>query len=174
MNLKEIKLELLSEYNLCEAKKIDRDDISETFVDNVDVLMDYTRYGLEHNCKGHTYIIRYSGVVIGVILLGEAIKWETDPAEMQDEPFYRLMGFVIDKQYRGLGIGEYVLEKVIESCYQEFGIRPIALGCHKDNIRAAKFYMECGFKKLNVMEGNDYYYLRYPNTKNYNMEADNS
>lgn len=99
MNLDEIKLELLSKYNLYEAKKIARDDISEMFVDNVDVLMDYTQYGLKHDCKGHTYVIRYSGVVIGVILLGEAIEWESDPVEMKDEPFYRLMGFVIDKQY---------------------------------------------------------------------------
>lgn len=47
-------------------------------------------------------------------------------------------------------------------CYQEFGVRPIALGCHKDNHKAEKFYVCHGFKKTDVMEGNDYYYLRYP------------
>ena len=42
------------------------------------------------------------------------------------------------------------------------GVRPIALGCHKDNHKAEKFYIRHGFKKTDVMEGNDYYYLRYP------------
>ena len=165
MELKEISLELLSETNLDEARKLNRDDISENFVDNVDTIMEYTDYGIEHNCKGHTYVVRYSGSVIGVILLGEAIEWETDPPEMKNEPFYRLMGFVIDKAYRGLGIGGYVLEKVIKDCYKEFGVRPIALGCHKDNYKAVQFYMRHGFHKVDAMEGNDYYYLRYPNEK---------
>lgn len=162
MNLQKIKLELLTEENLDEARKIQRDDIPEAFVDNVDVIMDYTQYGLEHNCKGHTYVVRYDGTVIGVILFGEAIAWKTDPPQMKNEPFYRLMGFVIDARYRGLGIGAYVLEKVIDNCYHDFGVRPIALGCHKDNYKAAQFYIMHGFKKLDAMEGNDYYYLRYP------------
>lgn len=42
--------------------------------------------------------------------LTEAIEWETDPPEMKREPFYRLMGFVIDKKYRGKGIGSKALE----------------------------------------------------------------
>ena len=165
MNVQDIALELLTEINFEEARKINRKDISESFVDNIDTIMELTRYGLEHNCKGHTYVVRYKESLIGVILLGEAIEWETDPPEMKGIPFYRLMGFVIDKQYRGLGIGEYVLEKVIENCYRDFGVRPIALGCHKDNHKAAKFYLNHGFNKLDVMEGNDFYYLRYPNEK---------
>ena len=81
---------------------------------------------------------------------------------MKKIPFYRLMGFVIDNRYRGQGIGAYVLESVIDMCYREFGVRPIALGCHKDNHKAEKFYIRNGFEKTDVMENNDYYYLRYP------------
>lgn len=73
-----------------------------------------------------------------------------------------LMGFVIDRRYRSLGIGGYVLEKAIDNCYSEFGVRSVALGCHKDNHRAAAFYTKHGFGKTDAMEGNDYYYLRYP------------
>ena len=87
--------------------------------------------------------MKYNENSIGLILLGEAIPWETDPPEMSKEPFYRLMGFVVDKKYR------------------DYGKRPIALGCHKDNIQAERFYLRHGFKKTNVMEGNDYYYLRF-------------
>ena len=79
---------------------------------------------------------------------------------MRREPFYRLMGFVVDRQHRGRGIGGEILEKTIQIVYRDFGRRPIALGCHKDNTRAERFYLRHGFKKTNAMEGNDYYYLR--------------
>ena len=165
MNCKDIQFEPLTGDNISAVRAIHREDISEDFVDGVDTIMELTQYGIDHNCLGHTYAIKYKGVYIGVILLGEAIPWETDPDEMKETPFYRLMGFVIDNRYRGQGIGTYVLESVINMCYQEFGVRPIALGCHKDNYRAEKFYIHHGFKKTNVMENNDYYYLRYPSVQ---------
>ena len=96
-----------------------------------------------------------------MILLGEAIPWETDPEEMKKEPFYRLMGFVIDNRYRSQGIGSKVLQMVIEAIYGEYGARPIALGVHKDNRGASRFYEKHSFKPTNTMEGNDIYYLRY-------------
>ena len=78
---------------------------------------------------------------------------------MSKEPFYRLMGFVVDKGYRGCGIGGEILEKTIQLVYRDFGKRTIALGCHKDNIQAERFYLRHGFKKMDVMEGNDYLLL---------------
>lgn len=85
------------------------------------------------------------------------------PEEMKGVPFYRLMGFVIDKRYRNNGIGGCVLESEIKRIYDEFGVRPIALGVHKDNMGAERFYLRHGFRKTESMEGNDDYYLRYPN-----------
>lgn len=55
------------------------------------------------------------------------------------------------------------MEKTIQFVYRDFGKRSIALGCHKDNTRAEHFYLRHGFKKTDVMEGNDYYYLRLTN-----------
>ena len=72
------------------------------------------------------------------------------------------MGFVFDNRWCNQGIGGYILEKVIADIYQEFGVRPIARGVHKDNCSAAHFYTKHGFRKTDVMEGNDYYYMRYP------------
>lgn len=157
-----IELELLTEQNIDAVCAIHREDIPDSWVDNADTLWELTRYGLAHQCIGHTYAIKNADTYIGVILLGEAIPWETDPKEMDGVPFYRLMGFVIDQRYRSKGIGGQVLELVIDTIYQEFGIRPIALGVHKDNHRAARFYEKHGFKPTNAMEGNDLYYLRYP------------
>ena len=157
-----LKIELLSKQNLDAVRAIHRKDIPESWVDSADTLWELTQYGLEHNCIGHTYAVKYGEAYIGVILLGEAIPWETDPKEMDGVSFYRLMGFVIDSRCRGKGIGSQVLELVIKAVYSEFGIRPIALGVHKDNYGAARFYKKHGFKPTNVMEGNDIYFLRYP------------
>ena len=155
------KFEELTHDNYQYACAIKRDDIPEAFVDTASTIMNITDYGIQHNYIGHTFLVRMDEKYVGLLLLGEAIPWETDPPEMKKEPFYRLMGFVIDKEHRGCGIGGEALEKAIECVYQEFGKRPIALACHKDNIRAEYFYLQHDFKKTDVMEGNDYYYLRF-------------
>lgn len=157
-----ISLELLTEQNIDAARAIRREDIPESWVDNTDTLWELTQYGLDHNCIGHTYAVKYEDAYIGVILLGEAIPWKSDPKEMKNEPFYRLMGFVIDSRYRNQGIGGEVLETVIDAIYREYGVRPIALGVHKENQGAARFYGRHGFSAVDAMEGNDRYYLRYP------------
>lgn len=152
----------LTHDNFPAVRKINRDDIPEAFVDTVDTIMEITDYGRDHGCLGHTFAVEMSGKYIGLVLLGEALPWKTDPPEMSERPFYRLMGFVIDQAFRGNGIGGAVLEKTIETVYQEFGPRPIALGCHRDNERAARFYTRHGFLKTEYRESEDFYYLRYP------------
>ena len=121
----EIELYELTHENLDSVSKIDRSDISEAFVDTVSTIMEITDYGVSHHCIGHTFAVKYGNTYIGLILLGEAIAWETDPPEMSSEPFYRLMGFVVDKRFRGKGIGGKVLEMAISRVYEEFGERPI-------------------------------------------------
>lgn len=157
-----IALEPLSDANIEGVRRIQRDDVSEAFVDTADTIIKLNQYGIDPYCKGHTYASRRADEYIGVILIGEALAWESDPEEMKGVPFYRLMGFVIDKRYRSIGVGGYALEKAIEMVYHEFGVRPIALGVHRDNIGAERFYINHGFRKNAAMDGNDYYYLRYP------------
>jgi RimJ/RimL family protein N-acetyltransferase len=153
-------LEELTHSNFQNAQEIQRDDIPKSWVDSVETLMEITDYGVEHKCIGHTFLVKSNGRCIGILLLGEAIPWDTDPVEMKNEPFYRLMGFVIDKSYRSKGFGGEILEMAINEVYQDFGKRPIALGCHKENTRAAVFYEKHGFKRTGVFEGNDEYFLR--------------
>ena len=167
-----ITLELLTEANIDAVRAIHREDIPVSWVDDADTLWELTQYGLEHNCIGHTYAVKYGDTYIGVILLGEAIPWETDPEEMKRKPFYRLMGFVIDNRYRSQGIGSKMLERVIDTIYAEYGERPIALGVHKDNYGAARFYEKHGFNKTDAMEGNDAYYIRYPRERMYFVETE--
>ena len=164
--MENIHLRLLTDDMERAVRAICRDDISEAFVDNAETIIDLHHYGLEHGCLGHTFAIYADEACVGVLLLGEAIPWETDPPEMKGVPFYRLMGFVLDKAYRGQGIGAYALEEAISWCYRDFGVRPIALGVHKDNHGAERFYLRHGFVKTEYMEGSDYYYLRYPQNEN--------
>ena len=158
----EITFEQLTHQNFSAARALDRDDIPESFVDTAATIMEITDYGYENNLIGHTYLILCDGRYAGLILLGEAIPWDTDPPEVHQQPFYRLMGFVISREFRGKGVGGEALEKTIAKVYEDFGVRPLVLGCHKDNPKAAAFYERHGFQKTDYMEGNDVYYLRYP------------
>lgn len=160
MSLFSLTLEPLTQENLPLARAIRREDISEAFVDTADTIWELTRWGLEHHCQGRTFLVMAGERCIGMILLGEAIPWETDPPEMAAEPFYRLMGFVLDQRYRGQGMGGQALELAIERVYQEFGPRPIALGCHMDNHGAERFYLRHGFVKTPYREGDDFYYIK--------------
>lgn len=155
-----LRFEELDHNNLNRARMIDRSDISEDFVDTVDTLMELTDYGVKHKCIGHTFLINAGDRPISAILLGEAIPWETDPPQVKETPFYRLMGFVIDKAYRGQGLGKIILDEAIRRVYSEYGVRPIVLGCHKDNLKAAAFYERFGFTKTDYSERNDIYYIR--------------
>jgi RimJ/RimL family protein N-acetyltransferase len=157
--LMNIEFEELTHENFYEASEINEDDVPSQYIDTVEELMDFTDYSLEHHYPGHTYLVKSDGVCVGIILLREAIPLETDPPQVWQEPFYRLMGFVIDKKYRDKGIGGEALEKAIECVYRDFGIRSIVLGCHKDNRRAAAFYEKHGFVKTEYMRDDDYYYL---------------
>ena len=156
----EITLEQLTHGNYSHALEINRDDIPEAWVDNAAYLMDLTDYGEEHHLIGHTYLARLGTRYIGIILIGEAIPWDTDPDEMKGRPFYRIMGFVVDRNYRSRGIGGEILEKAVRQVYDEFGPRPLALGVHRENSRAGEFYKRHGFRPTGVYEGNDEYYLR--------------
>lgn len=156
----EIVLEQLTHDNYPHALEINRDDIPEEWVDGAASLMEVTDYGAEHHLLGHTYLACAEGRPVGLIMIGEALPWPTDPDEMKGKPFYRVMGFVVDKEYRNRGIGGEILENAIARVYSEFGERSLTLGVHKDNTRVGRFYERHGFQRTGVYEGNDEYYLR--------------
>lgn len=155
-----ITLEVLNRENQAEALGIDRADISLNFVDSVEDIIELTRYGEVHGCIGHTYLIRCGGRCVGIILMGEGIPWEVDPPQIAGKPFYRIMGFIIDREYRRRGIGSYALEEVIGRIYREFGSRPIVIGCHEDNGAAMKLYQKHGFVNTFAMDKDDYFLIR--------------
>ena len=55
------------------------------------------------------------------------------------------------------GVGGVIfIGMLVKLIYDEFGVRPIALGVHKDNIGAEHLFLILGFRKTAVMEGHDY------------------
>lgn len=157
-----IQLKQITNTNRSDVLNIDRTDISEDWVDSVQTILDLTQYGLEHGCTGHTYAIYTEEACIGIVLMGEGIPWDCDPPEVKHIPFYRIMGFILDKAWRGKGIGGQVLEMVIERIYAEFGPRPILLGVQKNNRRAAAFYLRHSFHPTDAWDEDDRFYIRYP------------
>ena len=157
---KDFCLQALTFENCEKAYEIDRTDIPEAFVDDVPTLIETLKFGFENNLKGHAFLITKGNRAIGTILLGEGLYCENDPEELKDKPFYRLVFFVLDRNFRGKGLGSRILESTIEKVYNDFGIHPIVLGVHKDNEKAARFYLKNGFIKTSCMDGDDYCFIR--------------
>lgn len=157
-----IRLEVITNNNRADVLCIDRSDISDDWVDSIPAILDLHQYGLDHGCIGHTYAIYTENTCIGIILMGEGFPWSCDPKEVAYTPFYRIMGFILDKAWRGKGIGGRVLEIVIKRIYAEFGPRPILIGVQQDNTRAATFYLQHAFVPTDAWDEDDRFYIRYP------------
>ncbi len=82
------------------------------------------------------------------------------PRRSNVSPIIGFMDFVMDRAYRGLGLGGAVLEAAIARVCQDFGPRPIVLCCQEDNRRAAAFYERHGFHRTEYRDDDDFYYLR--------------
>lgn len=158
----EIQLSVLDDRSRADVLTIDRSDVGEDWVDSIPHILELTQYGLEHGCIGHTFAIYAEHACVGIILMGEGIPWACDPAELAGVPFYRIMGFMLDRKWRSRGIGGQALEMVIDRIYSEFGPRPILLGVQVDNTRAAHFYERHGFTATSAMDEDDRFYIRYP------------
>ena len=142
--------------------RIDRSDISEDWVDSIGDIMTLHRYGLEHRLFGHTYAIYEGDACVGMLLIGEGIPWACDPPELAGIPFFRLMGFVIDRHCRGRGVGSLALETAIRAVCEEYGPRPVVLAVQEDNHRAMHFYEAHGFRRNPARDEDDVYFIRYP------------
>lgn len=155
-----VDLEELTLENFEVVGQIIRDDIPEEFVGDIEELLENMEFGIENHMKGNAFLITADEAYVGYLMIGEAIPWPTDPPELKGKEFYRLMFFVMDRDFRKSGIGGEALEMAIQSIYDQFGKKPIVLGCHKDNKKAERFYVRHGFRKTEYMENDDYYMIR--------------
>ena len=157
-----VRLEFVCERNIPDVLCIRRDDVSEDVVDSIPHILELTQYGLDHGCLGHTYAVYADGACAGILLMGEGIPWACDPPELRGVPFYRIMCFVVDVQYRGHGVGSQALEQAVAAIFAEYGPRPVVLAVQDENRRAMRFYEAHGFRPNPARDEDDCYYIRWP------------
>lgn len=155
-----VELEILSAANRQEVLKIDRSDIPLDYVEDISETLMQSDYGDEHHLRGHCYVVRCDGACVGVLLIGEGIPWDCDPEKIRETFFYRILGFVMDKRYRGRGVGSGAMEQAIQNIYAEYGPAPIVIECHRENTKAIAFYEKHGFRNTHFAENADFYFIR--------------
>lgn len=155
-----VQLELLNKENEKQVLAIDRDDIPESFVENMEYTIKLSHYGNQHGLNGFCYAIKFDENYVGLILIGEAIQGDADPDEIKNSTFFRLSGFVIDQNYRDMGIGSQALELTLISIYDKYGNVPILLECHHNNEKAIRFYEKMGFINTNKLYNDDYFMIK--------------
>ena len=63
---------------------------------------------------------------------------------------------IVDPSKRGLGIGIYLLDKMIELAIQKYNVKEIRLVCFTTNVNALLFYTKYGFKPYEIKPRKDY------------------
>lgn len=155
-----VELEALCKDNRKQVLAIDRSDIPLDYVEDVAETIRQSEYGDKHHLRGHCYAIKYGEACVGIMLIGEGIEWDCDPEGIKGTFFYRILGFVMDRRYRGMGIGSTAMEQAIQNIYTEFGPAPIVIECHRENKKAIAFYEKHGFRNTYVKENTDFYFIR--------------
>lgn len=155
-----VRVEPLNEHNESFLRKIDRSDISESFVEPIDSTIELARWGAENGLKGCCYAILDDDKYVGLLLIGEAIEGDIDPPEVKGKPFYRVIGFVLDRNSRGKGIGSQALLLAISDVYKTYGEYPVLLECNKNNLRAMAFYERAGFVSLGYGHDDDIWMIK--------------
>lgn len=122
--------------------------------------------GNNEGYPGFMQAIYYNDTPVGIINLGRAPVEDNEPEILQKYKYvYRLMEFLIDKNYQHKGIGRAALELALEKLkgYPDAEQSPVYLECHKENEVALKLYESFGFQNTNIIFSDDNYVLvRFP------------
>lgn len=79
--------------------------------------------------------IEHEGVLIGFTMYG----WS------EEENFYELCRFMIDRRYQGKGYGKEALDVIVSEMKKEFSCNEIYLSTEPENVRAKHIYEKAGF-----------------------------
>lgn len=150
-----VSIELVNEKNEKELLKINRGEIPFEYVESVEYTLMLHHVGQEKALEGMCLAIQYQKEYVGIILIGEAILEDYEPVEVRDRKPFRVIGFVIDANYRRMGIGSKAFEMILDRFYEVYGNRPLLLECHEKNLSAIAFYKKFGFVRTGIRVGND-------------------
>lgn len=92
-----------------------------------------------------TLVIESNAQVIGYVGLIKQYSWEFE------DGFFQIQAFVIDEQYRGLGLGKTLMQ-AIEKMAIEQGLKRILLnsGNRPERYEAHAFYQNLGFESYSL------------------------
>lgn len=129
-------------------------DVSKEFFDAPSQTIAFAYCGLLANLDGFCNAIYVDEKPVGLFLIGEAIRDESDPKELlQSEKYFRFMGFVIDKNFRGKGIGKSAFRQALQKFDEKYNF-PLYIECHKNNSPAYHLYLSEGFKDTTQLRNN--------------------
>lgn len=63
----------------------------------------------------------------------------------EEENFYELCRFMIDRRYQGKGYGKEALDVIVSEMKKEFSCNEIYLSTEPENVRAKHIYEKAGF-----------------------------
>lgn len=120
--------------------------------------------GVNEGYPGFLSAIYSDGVPVGLILIGIAPVGEHEPEVLRKyEHVYRILGFLVDKNYQNQGIGKRALKLVIEKIKEKYEESlPIALECHMKNKGALSLYEFFGFNNIGITGDSNYILARLP------------
>ncbi|WP_457642746.1 UDP-2,4-diacetamido-2,4,6-trideoxy-beta-L-altropyranose hydrolase [Persephonella sp.] len=87
--------------------------------------------------KSNFYVLEFNNKIIGQIRFSnEDIQEET------------IVSLSLHKDFRGIGIGKYLLKKGIKDIFKNENIKKVVAYVKKDNIKSIKLFENTGFKKV--------------------------
>ena len=94
---------------------------------------------IEHN---KTFAIEYNGKVIGSIGIEE---YDEEQLPEFNDKLGREIGYVLSKDFWGLGIMPEAVKEVIRYCFEELKINFLVCGHFTDNAQSKRVQEKCGF-----------------------------
>lgn len=160
-----IELRDLTFENVNQIIKIKRKFNQRKFVEKPGHTIAMAYVGTNEGYPGFLSTIYSDEVPVGLILIGKAPVAEHEPEVLRKYKYvYRVLGFLIDKNYQNRGIGrrafKLALEKIKEQQYEDN--LPITLECHIKNKNALALYEFFEFNKIGITNDNNYILARLP------------
>lgn len=120
--------------------------------------------GVNEGYPGFLSAIYSDDVPVGLILIGIAPVAEHEPEVLRKyEHVYRILGFLVDKNYQNQCIGKRALKLAIEKIKEKYEKSlPIALECHVKNKSALSLYEFFGFKNIGITGDSNYILAKLP------------
>ena len=95
----------------------------------------------------HTFALEYNGKVVGSLGIEEYNEKEFDDPSFKDK-LGREIGYVLSKDYWGLGLMPEAVKKVIEYCFNDLKLDFLLCGHFLSNNQSKRVQEKCGFKEI--------------------------